>query len=256
MRVWVTSDLHIDYRRNKQFFQQLSVVDYQSDILIIAGDISHQLVEVIGLFRSLVRKFKKVLFVAGNHDLWVTPEDNVDYSWQKMQQLYHLAQQEGIVTTALTIGELYMVPLQSWYDFSFGHPSATIQRAWQDFKYCQWEESLEELTAKLIDQNIPSLSTTKTQVISFSHFLPMATLIPTQVPTIVKALLPVMGTQLLLPQIQQLESTIHIYGHSHLNRKVGVGNTVYINNAFGYPKEQHISRKRLLCIYADGQFLW
>ncbi len=256
MKVWVTSDLHIDYRQNKQFFQQLSALDYQTDILIIAGDISHQLTEVISLFRSLVRKFKKVLFVAGNHDLWITPEDNIDYSWQKMQQLYHLAQQEGILTTALTIDELYITPLQSWYDFSFGRPSSTIQRAWQDFKYCQWEESLEELTTKLIDQNAASLRTTKKQVISFSHFLPTATLLPTQVPAIVKALLPVMGTQLLLPQIQQLESTMHIYGHSHLNRKVGIGNTIYINNAFGYPKEQHISRKRLLCIYEDGQFLW
>jgi predicted phosphodiesterase len=50
-------------------------------------------------------------------------------------------------------------------------------------------------------------------------------------------------------QIRLLRSDIHVYGHSHVNRRIEIGGITYINNAFGYPSETRIAAKRLLCIH-------
>jgi hypothetical protein len=61
-----------------------------------------------------------------------------------------------------------------------------------------------------------------------------------------------LGTTRLEMQIRRLRSTVHVYGHSHLNRQVQIGGTLYVNNAFGNPAEGHIAAKRLLCLWEDS----
>ena len=41
--------------------------------------------------------------------------------------------------------------------------------------------------------------------------------------------------------IRKLDAALHVYGHSHLNRRVTLGRTTYVNNAFGYPYETRIA---------------
>lgn len=256
MRVWVTSDLHLDYTANQVFFYELSSEEYQEDILIIAGDIHHEIEEVQAFFQSIRPKFQQVLFVPGNHDVWLTESDKIKDSMHKYQQLLLLAKEEGIQVDNYQTGNLAIVPLHSWYDFSFGQPKPVIKRAWRDFERCKWSADLQEVTSTLLALNADNLAVSAPQIISFSHFLPYASLIPDNTPPIVQALKPVMGCVGLGEQIQHLAPQIHIYGHSHLNRKVGKGKTVFINNAYAYPKEKHISRKRLLCIYNQGKIIW
>jgi hypothetical protein len=38
---------------------------------------------------------------------------------------------------------------------------------------------------------------------------------------------------------------VHVYDHSHVNRKVEIDNIIYINNAFGYTYEKDIVDKEL-----------
>jgi hypothetical protein len=65
----------------------------------------------------------------------------------------------------------------------------------------------------------------------------------------VRYLFPVLGAARLGQQVFQLRSSIHVYGHSHLNRRVLRDGTLYVNNAFGYPYEAHIAAKMLYCVY-------
>jgi predicted phosphodiesterase len=48
--------------------------------------------------------------------------------------------------------------------------------------------------------------------------------------------------------VSQLNPDIHIYGHSHVNRNIEVDDICYVNNAFAYPSEENISRKKLHCV--------
>jgi hypothetical protein len=86
-------------------------------------------------------------------------------------------------------------------------------------------------------------------LISFSHFLPRIDLMPNYIPRAQRWLYPVLGSVTLEHQLRAMKSTIHVYGHSHVNRRVEIDSVTYINNAFGYPGETRIAAKQLRCVY-------
>lgn len=251
MDIWASSDLHLDYPENWKWWQQLSAEHYQEDGLILAGDITHDTAQLLLFFQELVPKFKKVFFVPGNHDLWITPQDEGN-SLDKFHFLLEQLAALGVQVSPWYSSELIILPLFSWYDYTFGEPSKTIKRAWMDFRNCKWPLDLPALTQHFLSLNELPLST-NIPIISFSHFMPHASLMPPRSSKIIKALMPVFGSELLGEQVATLGSTLHIYGHSHLNRSVGKGNTWFLNNAFGYPHEAQICRKVLLPVYQKGQ---
>ena len=71
MKVYTVSDLHADYPENMDWVLSLNSSEYKSDIVILAGDISHDLNDLMQVFNSFIGKFKAVHFVPGNHELWV-----------------------------------------------------------------------------------------------------------------------------------------------------------------------------------------
>lgn len=250
MRVFALSDIHLDYPENKKWLSQLSLADYQRDVLILAGDVTDNLLLLEYCFNQLSSKFKAVLFVPGNHELWVI-RDNLSTSFEKYQKICELANQYSIHLRAHHMNSLSIVPLLSWYDFSFGEPNSQLKSTWMDFRACAWPEELQmpEITHYFLDKNKGFLTTANQTVISFSHFLPRIDLMPNFIPQSMRYLYPVLGSTLLEKQIRILNPQIHIYGHSHVNRQVDIDGIQYINNAYGYPSEQRITSKQLLCIY-------
>ncbi len=250
MRVFAISDLHIDYEENYVWLSSLSDVDYQDDIIIIAGDLT----DIPPLFTKgleiLKDKFKDVLFVPGNHDLWVIRNNGND-SLEQFHQLKQTAEDIGVITEPYHHGALSIVPLYGWYDFTFGEPKQQLKTGWMDFTACKWPENIDEtdITNNFVSMNEPFLKTRNKFIISFSHFLPRIDLMPSVIPPRNRLLYPVLGSILLESQIRKLGSDIHVYGHSHVNIQKRKGNITYINNAFGYPSERLITAKKLMCIF-------
>lgn len=153
----------------------------------------------------------------------------------------------------LYLSSLSIIPLYGWYDYSFGQPSQEILDNWTDYLACKWPNNYDEksINQYSISMNEPFVTTcsAKAFIISFSHFLPRIDVMPAYIPLDKRYLYPVLGTILLEKQIRKLDSNIHVYGHSHVNNQVMKDNTVYINNAFGYPYETRITQKRLKCIF-------
>jgi predicted phosphodiesterase len=252
MRVFAVSDVHLDYEENRLWLSNLSDLDYRSDVLILAGDISDEIKLIEWCFISLQRKFLKVFFVPGNHDLWVNRTQGMT-SFDKFRFLGELAREHQICTGVHHYGPLSIVPLLGWYDYSFGLPSEQLLQTWVDFRACQWPDTMTaaDITAHFLNLNQSVLSVQNDVVISFSHFVPRIDLMPDYIPARYRYVYPVLGSAGLDKQARQLHARrhLHVYGHSHVNRGVTVENIEYINNAFGYPSEQNISRKQLLCIY-------
>lgn len=71
---------------------------------------------------------------------------------------------------------------------------------------------------------------------------------PARIPRKRRRVYPVLGSNSLGNQVMQLQPAIHIYGHSHINQSIDLDGIKFVNNAFAYPGETRISRKRLHCV--------
>lgn len=225
----------------------LSNDDYRDDILILAGDIADIPELIEAAFRELTRKFREVIFVPGNHDLWTYRNGMAD-SLAAFDHVRNIARELGVRIEPYTAGGLTIIPLNGWYDYSFGEPSEELSMMWMDYVACSWPEGFDEgsITRRFTDMNREALSIRNDRVITFSHFMPRIDLMPSIIPEKRRFLYPVLGTTILEKQIRTIGPQAHIYGHTHVNRRIERDGILYINNAFGYPRETRITRKRLV----------
>lgn len=70
-RVFGFSDLHVDYKENYQWCDDLSSTEFKDDVLLLAGDLTNDLAKMRAVLAMLRPKFAEVFFVPGNHDVWV-----------------------------------------------------------------------------------------------------------------------------------------------------------------------------------------
>ena len=250
MRIHAISDIHVDFAANARWVSDLSLHDYRDDVLILAGDIADELGLLTRCFRELARRFRAVLYVPGNHDLWVSRGAAAD-SFEKLRQVRERAIDSDVQLGPYSVGSVSIVPLMGWYDYSFGAPSAELLDLWMDQWACRWPEGFDApaLARLFADSNGELLAARNDDVISFSHFVPRIDLMPSYIPARHRLVYPVLGSSLIEEQIRVLRSGLHVYGHSHVNRDMGLDGVRYVNNALGYPSETRISGRRLACIY-------
>jgi predicted phosphodiesterase len=254
MRIFAISDIHIDYEVNARWIADLSRVDYQEDVLILAGDVTDTRPLLEWCLGSLARCFSKVLFVPGNHDLWVIRDGGGKDSLQKFDEVCAVVEGSGASMAAFRASGLSIVPILGWYDYSFGEPSPELRSIWMDYHACRWPKGYAERDVaahfEALNDRRPALpGDGDGMVITYSHFLPRIDLMPGYIPRASRLLYPILGSTGLERQLRRLRSSLHVYGHSHVNRHVTIDGVSYINNAFGYPSETRITAKRLLCIY-------
>jgi predicted phosphodiesterase len=251
MRIFALSDIHIDYDVNAKWIANLSIAEYQDDVLILAGDVSHALRLLEWCLNTLAKRFKTVTFVPGNHDLWVIREEREKNSLQKFDEVRSVVQSSGVTMKTFRERGVAIIPLLAWYDYSFGEPTEELRALWLDYRACRWpsgftEKDVAEYFAALNDEPVVPAGNT---VITYSHFLPRIDVMPGFIPKARKTLYPVLGSERLERQLRRLHPSIHVYGHSHVNRLVEIDGVSYINNAYGYPNETGITAKRLVCIH-------
>lgn len=253
MRIFTVSDLHVDYRENALWVSEISRSDFANDLLILAGDISDSMERIGRTIGTMAECFKQVLYVPGNHDLWVLRSKDVADSFEKFRKVRAVVEDNGASLEPFHGKSTTIVPLLGWYDYSFGEPSAELRRRWMDYRACRWPENTHErdVAEHFTGLNEPISRSSKPVVISFSHFMPRIDLMPSFAPERARFLFPILGTQLLEDQIRRVGSSIHIYGHSHVNRRAVRDGVVYINNAYGYPSEGRFTAKKLLCVHED-----
>jgi len=251
MRIFALSDIHIDYDVNAKWIADLSFVDYQHDVLILAGDVTDTLRLLDWCLSTLAKRFRKVLFVPGNHDLWVIRDGREKNSLEKFDDVREVVESSGASMQTFHERGVSIIPLLAWYDFSFGEPSEELKSVWMDFQACRWPAGFTEkkIAAHFAALNEGVAGPAGDMVITYSHFLPRIDVMPDYIPLACRFLYPVLGSTQLDGQLRSLNSRMHVYGHSHVNRHVTIDGVSYINNAFGYPSETIVALKRLVCIY-------
>jgi predicted phosphodiesterase len=250
MRIFALSDIHVDHDDNAKWLRGLSAADYRRDLLILAGDITHRQPLLAWCLNEFARRFAQVLFVPGNHDLWVMGEAPGKTSLQKFDEVVATAADCGVSMRPYLGNGTLIAPLLGWYDYSFGEPGEDLLQRWSDFYACRWPPGFDpaNVAEHFAAMNLSQVPAGVDRVMTFSHFLPRLDLVPRYVPAQHRILDPVLGSTRLDAQLRRLGSVAHVYGHSHINRKVRIDGVEYFNNAFGYPHEETITAKQLVCI--------
>src|SRR5438132_1997880 len=122
MRLLAISDLHVGHPSNREALTQMS--DHPEDWLIVAGDVGERPAHLELALGQLTRRFAKVFWVPGNHDLWASPE-----AAERGQALYDrqvaICRAHGVTTpedpyTAWPgAADTVIVPMFLLFDYSF-----------------------------------------------------------------------------------------------------------------------------------------
>ncbi|NER23254.1 MAG: metallophosphoesterase [Symploca sp. SIO1C2] len=234
MKLYAISDIHTDFIDNFNLIKKIG--NYPHDSLIIAGDISDNLDIINKTFDLLQNKFKYVFYTPGNHELWTR---NYRYSsLHKLDTIINLCSSRGIITKPHKFQAHWIIPLFSWYHCKIPLDNNTIIPEWADYYLCEWPLFSMDLAEYFGSLNKQYLKSYEDTVISFSHFLPTAKLLPNPKYLKFKKLPDVSVSTVLAAQIKLIGSKIHIFGHSHINHDTLIDNVRYIQNALRYPRER------------------
>lgn len=130
MKLWAISDLHLGHADNRRALLELP--EHPEDWLIVAGDVGETADHLHFALRVLVPRFRQVIWVPGNHDLWtLESEEHPLLGEAKYRQLVEICRSYGVLTPedpypkwpAADEGSGYRVaPLFLLYDYSFRPP--------------------------------------------------------------------------------------------------------------------------------------
>ncbi|MDX6742619.1 metallophosphoesterase [Actinocorallia sp. A-T 12471] len=141
-RVLAVSDLHVSYADNRVVTEGLRPRS-EGDWLIVAGDVADKAEDVEWALRTLTRRFAKVVWVPGNHELW-TVRDGVDglRGVARYEHLVEMCRGLGVVTPEDPYplwegsgGPAVIAPLFLLYDYSFLPPGCTTKEEGLAYAY-------------------------------------------------------------------------------------------------------------------------
>jgi len=265
-RLYAVSDLHTDYKENRQWVEGLPLIGHEGDVVILAGDVSHRADSIRSILKEFLRRFAHVFYCVGNHELWVKRDDassegNAKFidSSAKFEHLLATCRELGVHTEPTRVGAgeaaLWILPLQSWYEADFGKPGEELKKqasqAMTDNHQCVWPGSVgstHDHIAQYFDRmNVrpPEPNGFDAPVVTFSHFLPRLELLPAQLPKQIELLRAACGSKLLEVRLREACSKLHVFGHSHVNWYTHWDGVHYIQNALRYPQERKQYKTRV-----------
>src|ERR1051326_88715 len=86
MKLYAISDLHIGIEANRQALDAMPA--HPEDWLILAGDIGETTAHWRYALSILSRRFARLLWVPGNHDLWTLPSSPTEDSKLRGEEKY------------------------------------------------------------------------------------------------------------------------------------------------------------------------
>ena len=124
--LWAVSDLHTGHLGNKPVAESLHPSS-PDDWLIVAGDVAERTDEIRWTLDLLRRRFAKVIWVPGNHELWTTNRDPVQiFGRARYDYLVNMCDEMGVVTPEHPFpvwtergGPATIVPMFLLYDYTF-----------------------------------------------------------------------------------------------------------------------------------------
>lgn len=250
------SDLHVTHPENRRVVERIEPQS-AGDWLIVAGDVSETIEDVEWALSLLSRRFGKVLWTPGNHDLWSAPEDPVELRGaQRYDRLVALCRRIGVLTPEDPYpiwegsgGSVTVAPLFVLYDYSFGRNIAASKRESLALAYragvvctdefllhpnpypsrdawCHERVRATELRLQACDATVPT--------VLINHFPLIDN--PTKV-LLHPEFAQWCGTELTADWHRRFRASVVVYGHLHIPRTTWHDGVRFEEVSLGYPRE-------------------
>lgn len=242
-RLFAVSDIHTDFKGNMKWLHELvewAGDRFREDIIIVAGDISHDL----GIIETTLSLFKQayghVFHVCGNHELWVMPKtETIQHGYHKMLEIIQICDKLGVYSHAVVFADqgLGILPLLTWYEPQFVGSTARGGSMEGFDTACRWTDDDTTLATDMLEFNREALlqvsKIAPARVVTFSHFLPRQELWFGW-----SALGTVMGSKRIDETLRSIKSVAHVFGHSHMNVDRHIEGVHYVQHALGSEPHQ------------------
>jgi len=252
MKLYAISDLHVGHPENRLALGQLG--SHLDDWLIVAGDVGETLGQLDLALSILTRRFGRVIWVPGNHDLWsVGPEKEIR-GVSKYERLVSLCRDYGVLTPEDQYvrwpGDgppCLVAPLFLLYDYSFKPDDVpedgVLQWAEESGVVCSDEfllhpdpfPSRASWCAARCEYSAHRLAATTGPVILVNHFPLRGDTV--RLPTIPRFSI-WCGTRRTENWHDRFGASAVVYGHLHIRSSAIRGNTRFEEVSFGYPRER------------------
>ncbi|MFI6644761.1 metallophosphoesterase family protein [Streptomyces sp. NPDC050504] len=125
-KLWAISDLHVAFAENRAIVEGLRP-ESDADWLLVAGDVAERVEDVEWALGVLGRRFAKVVWAPGNHELWTPRDDTLGLRGvARYQHLVKLCRAAGVVSPEDPYpvwdgegGPAIVAPLFLLYDYTF-----------------------------------------------------------------------------------------------------------------------------------------
>lgn len=259
MKLWALSDLHVGFEQNRQAIMTLE--SRPNDWLIVGGDLGENLDHVKFVFDTLGPRYAKLIWVPGNHELWVDPQAPVTEPRGEARYWMYVdhCRKSGVVCPEDPYvewtgegGRQLLVPMFLLYDYSFRPDEIPVEKA------IEWaaEEGIGAGDEYMLDPSpYPSRSAwcharvalTEKRLLEagdipkvlINHFpLRQDIVLLPRVPRF----LPWCGTRKTTDWHLRFKATTVVHGHLHVRRTCHVDGVRFIDVSFGYPRERRGDR--------------
>ncbi len=250
------SDLHVDHPDNRRLVEHVRAED-PGDWLIVAGDIGDRFADVEWTLSTLRKRFARVIWAPGNHELWTRPGESEDLRGvARYDALVDLCRRLGVdspedefpVWTGAG-GPVIVAPLFLLYDYSFLTPGTStvaesFAKAEQAGVICTDEyllhpdpyESRADWCSARLEHTAARLD-----AVAGSHPLVLVTHWPlVRAPTAVlrfPEFAQWCGTTRTADWHLRYQALVAVYGHLHIPRSTVYDGTRFEEVSVGYPRE-------------------
>ncbi|MEU1873337.1 MULTISPECIES: metallophosphoesterase [unclassified Streptomyces] len=133
-KLWAISDLHVGYEENRALVERMRP-ESDDDWLLVAGDVAETVSDIRWTLRILADRFRRVVWVPGNHELWTHPKDTVTLRGAaRYAHLVEMCRDLGVTTPEDPYpvwegagGPAVVAPLFLLYDYSFLPPGCATK---------------------------------------------------------------------------------------------------------------------------------
>jgi len=225
MKIRLLSDLHFEFHKDagKSFVESLDPTG--CDVLVVAGDLCDQKTGIIQSISLLCKRFKRVVYVNGNHELYGSDRG-------KLHTALRTAQDRNPNLTCLQ-NDVAIIDGKRFLGTTLWFPKtrlAALQAAtWSDFL------SIRGFSKWVYEENAKAVQFLRRELregdIVVTHYLPTFRSVHPRFAAVSSNCFYVCDLEEL---IVEAKPTLWMHGHTHLSMDVQIGPTRILNNPFGY----------------------